>query len=136
MIRDDQDRLLDEILAGDELEQFRRASENQMLNAVRRSRRRRRATRVIALCSLPLVAALALVMAHHGTSTRTTASNHPQITPQATPISPNKPAVQTINDEQLFALFPDRPMALVGPPGHQQLVFLDQSKPSPSGRQM
>jgi hypothetical protein len=134
MIRDDQDRLLNEILAGDELEQFRRASENQMLNAVKRSRRQRRATRIIALCSLPLLAALALVVTHHTASTRT-ASNHPQTPPQTATVSQN-PSVQTIDDEQLFALFPDRPMALVGPPGHQQLVFLDQPKPPPSGRPM
>jgi hypothetical protein len=33
--------------------------------------------------------------------------------------------VEYITTEQLFALFPNRPMALVGKPGHQQLIFLD-----------
>jgi hypothetical protein len=33
--------------------------------------------------------------------------------------------VEFINAEQLFALFPNRPMALVGKPGHQQVIFLD-----------
>jgi len=132
MIRDEQDRLLNEILAEDELEQFRRTSENRMLDAVRRTHRRRRATRVIAICSLPLLAALAFVVAHHTSSTRI-ASIHPQVSPPPARVSPNKPVtVQTINDDQLFAMFPDRQMALVGPPGHQQLVFLDRPKPSPS----
>lgn len=35
-----------------------------------------------------------------------------------------------ITDEELFALFPNRPLALVGKPGQQQLVFLDQAKNS------
>jgi hypothetical protein len=34
--------------------------------------------------------------------------------------------VKFINDEELLALFPGRPLALVGKPGEQQLVFLDQ----------
>jgi hypothetical protein len=33
--------------------------------------------------------------------------------------------VKIINDEELFALFPNRAMALIGSPGHQQLIFLD-----------
>ena len=35
--------------------------------------------------------------------------------------------VKFITDEELLALFPDRPVALIGRPGHQQLVFLDKS---------
>jgi hypothetical protein len=34
--------------------------------------------------------------------------------------------VKIITDEELFSLFPNRSMVLVGQPGHQQLVFLDQ----------
>ena len=33
--------------------------------------------------------------------------------------------VKIITDEELFALFPNRAMALIGPPGRQQLIFLD-----------
>ena len=32
-----------------------------------------------------------------------------------------------INDDELFALFAGRSMALIGKPGEQQLVFLDQN---------
>jgi hypothetical protein len=32
---------------------------------------------------------------------------------------------EIITDEELFALFPNRALALIGSPGHQQLVFLD-----------
>jgi hypothetical protein len=41
------------------------------------------------------------------------------------PAEVQTPMVQIINDDQLFALFPGRPMALVGTPGHQHLVFFD-----------
>ena len=33
--------------------------------------------------------------------------------------------VEYITADQLFALFPNRQIALVGKPGHQQLIFLD-----------
>jgi hypothetical protein len=33
--------------------------------------------------------------------------------------------VRKLTDEELFALFPDRQIALVGPPGDQRLLFLD-----------
>jgi len=42
--------------------------------------------------------------------------------------------VKRISDEDLFSLFPDRSMALIGQPGHQQLVFLDLPAPSSSSR--
>ena len=41
------------------------------------------------------------------------------------PKTPLTPAVKTITDDELFALFPGRSMALIGKPGHQELVFLD-----------
>ena len=38
---------------------------------------------------------------------------------------PEESGVKMISDEELFALFPGRSLALIGKPGHQQLVFLD-----------
>jgi hypothetical protein len=38
---------------------------------------------------------------------------------------PDAAKVKIITDEELFALFPNRALALIGSPGHQQLVFLD-----------
>jgi hypothetical protein len=40
--------------------------------------------------------------------------------------------VKLITDDELLALFPDRPVALIGKPGQQQLVFLDELE-TPSG---
>jgi hypothetical protein len=34
--------------------------------------------------------------------------------------------IKVISDEELFALFPRRSLALIGSPGHQKLVFLDR----------
>ena len=38
--------------------------------------------------------------------------------------------VKIITDEELFALFPNRALALIGAPGRQQLVFLDHGAAS------
>ena len=53
-------------------------------------------------------------------------SSPPTVAPTAMALS-SKPEskVEYITTEQLFALFPNRAMALVGKPGHQQLIFLD-----------
>jgi DNA-binding XRE family transcriptional regulator len=40
---------------------------------------------------------------------------------------PEKSDPKMLSDEELFALFPGRSLALVGKPGYQQLVFLDTS---------
>jgi 4-amino-4-deoxy-L-arabinose transferase-like glycosyltransferase len=126
MIPHDPDPLLKELLAGDELASFRQTSLEQGLNALRRQQRRRRAGRGGALLLLPLLFAFA-VLWHRSpaTSNRQIASTNPM-----TAVIPTPPAVgrdpKFITDEELFALFPNRPLALVGKPGRQQLVFLDQ----------
>ncbi len=35
-------------------------------------------------------------------------------------------SIRVLNDEQLLALFKDRPVALVGQPGNQRLLLLDE----------
>ncbi len=53
---------------------------------------------------------------------------HPMQAPEA--IAPGRkeiPGITIIDRNGLFALFPNRPLALIGSPGDQQLVFLDQS---------
>jgi hypothetical protein len=46
----------------------------------------------------------------------------------AVPAAEAAAPIKVISDEDLLALFPDRSMALLGPPGQQQLVFLDKAK--------
>ncbi len=121
----ERDRLLQEILAGDDLAEFRQTSLDQGLTLVRRLRHRRRAVRLCAVVGLPLLLVLGMlfrlslqVAKPAGPSSTAAASVGP-----ASPVE--NPAVKFITDEELFALFPNRPVALLGKPGQQQLVFLD-----------
>ncbi len=41
------------------------------------------------------------------------------------PIVPGT-SIRLVSDEELLAMFPDRPVALVGPPENRQFVFLDE----------
>ena len=42
-------------------------------------------------------------------------------------MAPDESGVKMLSDEELFALFPGRSLALLGNPGQQELVFLDRS---------
>lgn len=147
MKRSEQDQLLKEILAGDELSDFRQASFEQGLVAIRRQRRRRRVVRACALASLPFLLVLGILSrrapwdksAQDGAQsqknyptgqapespTRRIASANPPVTAIPAP-GAGSGDVKFITEEELFALFPDRPLALIGKPGKQQLVFLDK----------
>ena len=120
----DRDQLLNQVLGGDDLEPFRQASLETGLASLRHRRRRRRVAQVwVVACSVFFVG-LAVFRQYlpnraAGNMTRLPHSS-------AVSISDNSPGPKIITDEELFALFPGRAMALVGKPGHQQLVFLDQ----------
>jgi hypothetical protein len=114
-----QNDLLKEILAGDEVSSFREASLQTTLAAVRTQCRRRRALAACAVVALILASAMLIKDARLWPATGEIVSSDPVSAP------PVAPAVKVISDEELFALFPGRSMALVGKPGQQQLVFLD-----------
>ncbi len=120
------DRLLNEIVTGEELADFREASLQRALTAIRQQRRRQRFVRLGALAGVPIAVALGIVFSR---SPRTPVQ---EIAPSnASPVAvssapPRTAPVKLINDDELLALFPDRPVALIGKPGQQQLVFLDQ----------
>ena len=121
-----QHHLLKEILAGDELTNFRQASLEQGLNFMRQQERRRRVARVCALVTFPLLFAVAILSRRAPeTSKRLIVSAIPPPTAIPRPETGSEDT-KFITDEELFALFPNRPLALVGKPGQQQLVFLDQ----------
>ena len=116
MKRSDQDRLLGEVLADENVERLRAASLAGALNALR-SRRRRRAYVSGAAASFALAVVVFVSIRHR--------------TPEETIVPPPEPktnAVKIISDEQLLALFPDRSVALIGRPGEQRLVFLAGSE--------
>ena len=121
----DPNPLLKEILLGDELTDFRQASLEKGLYAIRRHQRHRRGMRLGALLMLPLILTLAILSRpapEH--SNRPITSINPTPATLLTPPTDNRDT-KSITDEELFALFPNRPLALVGKPGQQQLVFLD-----------
>lgn len=114
------DRLLRDILADENVERLREASLARMLEVTRR-RRRRRTWMSGAAASLAIMTTL-LVMLRRETSA-----------PIVEPPEPIGGRVKIINDEQLLALFPDRSVALIGRPGDQRLLFLDGEQPSANG---
>jgi hypothetical protein len=129
MKRPDEDKFLNDLLSGERFEALREATLAQGLGALRRRRRLQAAQRCILVC-LPIVAAVIVVLKIASPPGRV-ASNAPAAPPPTAANPDNK--VKIINDDELFALFPNRPMALVGKPGHQQLVFLDRPEPAPTG---
>jgi hypothetical protein len=129
MNHDDQERWLDELVAGEEISEFRRASLDRTLAAVRSRNRRRRAVRAGFLAAVPVVAAVILFLRMPGIE-------RPK-NPEAAPAQrAEAPAVRQITDEELLALFPGRSLALVGPPGQQRLMFLDGTAPPPSAKRL
>ena len=121
----DESPLLKEILADEKLSALRRGSLSLGLDAVRRARRLRRAMHAGTLALMPVLLILALML-HKPTQEPASQPSTPgtqQVSVATAP--PNESGVKIISDEELFALFPGRSLALVGKPGHQQLVFLD-----------
>ncbi len=126
------DILLKELLADESLEAIRRASLDQGLAIAQRRRRRANWTRG-ALMAAGLLAALWLAFpSRHHKSGRNQIAQGP-VLPNGSSVknlapTPKAPAmVRIISDDELLALFPGRPRALIGPPGRKTLLFLEQS---------
>ena len=115
--------LLKEILADEQLTALRHASLNQGLDTMRRTRRVRRAVHMGTLVFVPVLL-IAVFTLHKLTQD---ATKEPQTQRQASVAiaQPEESSVKFISDEELFALFPGRSLALIGKPGHQHLVVLD-----------
>jgi hypothetical protein len=120
MTEQDKEQLLNELFGGEELEQTRGSTLAFGLREMRGRRRRRALTRA-AIVVLPLVLL--------GLAVFPFTSRSPQRLTEAKPVAlVSKPQseIEYITSEQLFAMFPNRPLALVGKAGHQRLVFLDE----------
>jgi hypothetical protein len=120
MTEQDKNQLLEEILGDDELNQLRQGSLLRGLKEMRRRRRRVMAARVCMTVLPALLLAWAVFYPRVQQPFRGLAPIAMSVSPEATS------KVEYITKEQLFALFPNRPMALVGKPGHQQVIFLDE----------
>ena len=120
-----QDQFLKELLTGEEISDFRRASIEQGITFVRVQRKRRQMAQRAAMVCVPLLL-LSLFINQIPKSSR----SRPATSQAQQPISPSVPVadnlkIKLINDDELFALFAGRSIALIGKPGEQQLVFLD-----------
>ena len=123
MNRREQDQLLNELLTGAEAADFRQASLDRSLAALRRRRQIWERSQLGALLlALGLLAATAFAPWGRASAPRRPARR--PVTEQLASIS----GPTRITDDQLLALFPNRPVALIGRPGHQELVFLDETR--------
>ena len=116
--------LLREILTDEKLTEVRRASLDNSLAIIRR---RRRVAQALQLSALVLVSVLAITMVLLRQPRQSiVASNQTNTVVASSKDQPESaPSVRTISDEELFALFPGRAVALIGAPGHQEFVVLN-----------
>jgi len=118
-------RLLRDLLHSDELAELRHDSLSRMLVAARQRQRRRRMGRVATMITLSLLLIAGIISIRAPRP-----PDQPQMPMASAKAAESLPKatsakVKIISDEGLFALFPDRPMALIGPVGKQRLVFLE-----------
>lgn len=124
----DQDELLHEVFSEVVPPSFRDASLECALASIRRQRTGRRVLRATLA-----IAVVVAVGARFGSAHRNP-NNSPG--PNAIASAPPPPArtvpgtkIRLVGDDELLAMFPDRPVALVGPPEHRHFVFLDEQRP-------
>ena len=117
----DRDRLWDDMLTDSTPAELR---EDLLRNTVGIARRRRQRRTVLCLAAavIPLVAILTL-RNPGDTMVRQPRSSTPAAVATETKRI-GKPEI--ISDEELFAIFPNHALALVGPPGNQRLVILGE----------
>ena len=119
-----QNPLLNELFTREELQALRQRTLDAGLSSLKEKRRRSRVAKGFLL--LPILGA-AVVLLRSSMQETVPATQLFQTVPLAV-TGTHDSSTKIISDRELFALFPNRPMALVGKPGHQQLVFLDRPR--------
>ena len=122
------DALLSAVLSSSTANELRAKSLDRALAAVRQRRRLRHALRAAGGVVTAGVMA-AILWNRHAPDPQPVAAIHPPAVTSAVPTVPGT-NIRVVSDEELLAMFPDRPVALVGPPGNRQFVFLDQKRTS------
>ena len=122
----ERDELLRDVLAGPALDEFRNASLDDGLRLVRRTRQHRQAMRVAAYVALPLLIVVSALVVQNRQLPPRLAVHQPPAAPAEPAQTIPGTAIAIISDEQLLDLFQGRPVALVGQPGDQRLVLLDE----------
>jgi hypothetical protein len=119
----DQEKLLKEILPRGDESDFRDASLQFGLAGLRRERRRRHIVRFSAAAVVLLGLCIGFFRSQHATKPqRLVVQVQPAVSSSASS------HVEFINDDQLLAVFTNQPVALIGKPGEQRLVFLGNSE--------
>jgi hypothetical protein len=121
----DHEKLLHEILPPEQSIDFRKASLEIGLAGLRRERRRRSILRFCggSAALLGLVGGLFLSLRHQEPhEVRST-----QSPPPAASVAVSSSHVEFITDDQLLAYYTNQPVALIGKPGEQRLVFLSET---------
>lgn len=117
----EKENLLADILSEETSPDFRAASLERTLAVVRQRRSRQRAIRMAgAACIVCAFLALSFWKSPRTPEQKNIASVQPSV--------PTVPGtnIRIINDDELLSMFPDRPVALIGPPEDRQFVFLDE----------
>jgi len=128
----DQEKLLKEILPPEDADAFREASLKGGLAGLRRERRRRHVVRLGAVAAVLVCVSLGIVLKSR--ETRAIQNTESRVSP-AVVSTTSATHVEFINDEQLLALVKNQPVALIGKPGEQRLVFLGKSGNDSAPRQ-
>ena len=116
----EKEELLTEVLAN--AEELRAVTLRAGLTALQRKRRRRAVLRTATLM-LP-IAALVMLLAQRLLTRDDRTGQISKGTPTVDGTS-----IRVLSDEELLAFFDGQPVALVGPPGHQQLLLFDEARP-------
>ena len=117
----EKENLLADILSEETPADFRAATLERSLACIRQRRSRQRVIRVAsAVCAVCAILAVAFLKNNRTMQRNRIASVQPGV--------PTVPGtnIRIISDDELLAMFPDRPVALIGPPEDRQFVFLDE----------
>jgi len=113
---------LREILPGDDIADFERASLERGLAGLQRQRRRGYLMRTGALGAVVGIATFGILIRQPNPVSQSAANA--QLSAAPAPAVAGQ--IKFISDDELLALFPGRSVALIGKPGQQRLVFLDK----------
>ena len=117
------DELLTDVLA--EETQLREKTLELGLDQVRRVRRRRHTMRVAGAICLPILVLAAAIRVRDFSATKNPTPGAVAHVTEAEKTIPGT-SIRVLNDEELLELFKGRPVALIGPAGHQQLIVFDE----------
>jgi hypothetical protein len=121
--RVEDNELFAEVLAADE--RLRAAILEHGLAALRQTRMRRRAVRLMAGTTASLLILAGAWIAQHRREA-VLQLVHSTTTQPPVPKTIAGTPIRVLSDEELLDMFKGRPVALVGQPGHQRLVLLDE----------